>query len=107
MVSVRPVSIVSTQHFVNIARQKALEFGETEIIGPQATIGPTRHEEQVRRDDLVVTSTANRKEATHKRSSSFEDFFREKPRGLFADQFEVRVAGRINYYLRVGEVRKC
>lgn len=86
---VRPVSIVSTQHFVNIARQKALEFGQTEIIGPQATIGPTRHETQVKRDDLVVTSTATHKEASHKRTSSFEDFFREKPRGLFADQFEV------------------
>lgn len=38
---------------------------------------------------MVVTSTATHKQASHKRTSSFEDFFREKPRGLFADQFEV------------------
>jgi cysteine synthase A len=89
-VLVRPVSIVSPQHFVNVARQKALDFGRTEIIGPDARVTSLIQDEgQVRRNDLVVTSTATKKEVHHKHTRSFEDMFMEKPRGLFADQFEV------------------
>ncbi|KAK9899016.1 PALP-domain-containing protein [Cystobasidium minutum MCA 4210] len=98
VIKVRPVSIVSTQHFVNIARQKALDYGQTEIVGPAATVGSNRHEDQVKRDDLVITSKATHKEANHKRTSSFEDFFREKPRGLFADQFENLANYEAHYY---------
>lgn len=85
------MSIVSTQHFVNIARQRALQFGTTVIIGPDAQADASTNQSQVHRNDLVVTSTASQEQVSHKKTASttFEDFFREKPRGLFADQFEV------------------
>lgn len=104
---VRPVSIVSTQHFVNLARKKALHFGKTELVGPEPCEdgigGP-----EGSRGDLVVTSTASENEVRHTGqsggrgiSAKITDAFAQKPRGLFADQFE-NLANFEAHYLGTG-----
>lgn len=92
---VRPVSIVSTQHFVNLARRQALNFGKVELVGPAAVPDGHNilHSKSVRRDDLVITSSANgllHEEGEQDNAAINEDDLETRPRGLFADQFEVR-----------------
>lgn len=104
---VRPASIVDEKQFVNLARQRALEFGQTDMTdGIEGR--PTRG------DDVVVTSTASPDEVAHhgppssistlsklydinplKRprndrnlSALVNSHLELKPRGFFADQFE-------------------
>lgn len=110
----RPVSIVSTQHFVNLARKKALQFGKTELVGPEpcedGIDGPDSF-----RQDLVVTSTASETEVKHTGqsgrrgiSAKITDAFAQKPRGLFADQFEVRARGGFRSQVeRLADLVKC
>ena len=80
--TVRPVSIVSRQHYVNLARHRAESFGGIEIVGPDG---------KQRRDDLVVTTRADRDEVYHQNQDKRQmwDSFEDQPRGFFADQFEV------------------
>ncbi|KAG8688253.1 hypothetical protein FRC08_011524 [Ceratobasidium sp. 394] len=63
---VRPASIVDKKQFVNLAKQRALEFGKTEM--------PTA-------DDALAVSTTSASLAGGMEVET-------KPRGFFADQFE-------------------
>jgi cysteine synthase A len=83
---VRPVSIVSSQHFVNLARSKALAFGKTELVGPNPFDIETEGEEAFEnaREDLVVTTDM----AAEDLDLALSDNPAKQPRGLFADQFE-------------------
>jgi cysteine synthase A len=89
-IKVRPVSIVSAQHFVNLARKRALEFGRTELVGPDPVDFEGQNEKPSTRDDLIVTTQAREGEVRHLNPTAVRDAFAERPRGLFADQFEVR-----------------
>ncbi|EPQ57142.1 PALP-domain-containing protein [Gloeophyllum trabeum ATCC 11539] len=73
---VRPASIVDKKQYVNLARQRALHFGE-----PPSSPSSHRPHIQTATSSVVVTTTAS------------EDL-RLKPRGFFADQFE----NMSNYY---------
>ncbi|KAL7010361.1 Cysteine synthase 2 [Cystobasidiomycetes sp. EMM_F5] len=103
---VRPVSIVSTQHFVNLARRQALNFGKVELVGPAAVPDGHNilHSKSVRRDDLVITSSANgllHEEGEQDNAAINEDDLETRPRGLFADQFE-NLANFEAHYLGTG-----
>ncbi|KAG9101808.1 hypothetical protein FRC06_002593 [Ceratobasidium sp. 370] len=65
---VRPASIVDKKQFVNLAKQRALEFGKTEM--------PTA-------DDSLAVSTMST-------GATGGIELETKPRGFFADQFEAR-----------------
>ncbi|QRW08536.1 cysteine synthase [Ceratobasidium sp. AG-Ba] len=65
---VRPASIVDKKQFVNLAKQRALEFGQTEMTTA---------------DDALAVSTTSA-------SATGGIELETKPRGFFADQFEVR-----------------
>jgi len=103
---VRPASIVDEKQFVNLARQRALEFGQTELTeGHDGKPG--------RGDDIVVTTTASAAEVEHEaesllpglmdvvRTSSLSSLVNHgaerKPRGFFADQFENASNFRAHY----------
>ncbi|KAI8993955.1 PALP-domain-containing protein [Trametes punicea] len=92
---VRPASIVDKKQFVNLARERAKNFG-SEPTDPA-------HPSQVHRGHLiptasssvVVTTTADDALADNALMSPKEEReFAMKPRGFFADQFE----NRSNYY---------
>lgn len=92
---VRPVSIVDRRHYVNLARQRALEFGKghdvvrstTSASTPSATpraVTPSLESGGPGAGappDLLVTA------GSPPRSSSVSGYV-DPPRGLFADQFE-------------------
>ena len=101
MDAVRPVPIVSRQHYVNLARIRALEFGR-ELVGPTAkmlpgtgTSSPVEASLERTRDDMVVTTEASLPPIYHKSALNGKvdeqdwDALEQKPRGFFADQFEV------------------
>ncbi|THU86242.1 PALP-domain-containing protein [Dendrothele bispora CBS 962.96] len=80
---VRPASIVDKKQFVNLARQRALAFGQSDGDGkPRLMSTPS--------SSVVVTTTyENKSEAGSATLEDSEDFL-YKPRGFFADQFENR-----------------
>lgn len=81
------MSIVSSQHFVNLAKAKALAFGKTELVGPHPIDVEVESKEvfENAREDLVVTTDA----PMDRTDSNMSDNPAKRPRGLFADQFEV------------------
>lgn len=85
---VRPVAIVSTKHYVNLARERAKRFGRTELVGSEPDNkdlpeGSVLAESP--RDDLVVTM-----DPVPAQDSDDDDESETRARGFFADQFEVR-----------------
>lgn len=96
--TVRPVSIVDPKHYVNLARQRALEFGHssttqhtirstTSASSPSSTPVSTtprnvsRSNSSTRLPDLLITQD-------DEDSPNSSSGMKEHPRGLFADQFE-------------------
>lgn len=75
--SVRPVSIVDKRHYVNLARQRALEFGRTTIT---SETGDAAVEPEATPSLLIRSQSLP--------SPAMTDAFLDPPRGLFADQFE-------------------
>ncbi|KAG8925918.1 hypothetical protein FRC00_003481 [Tulasnella sp. 408] len=71
---VRPSSIVDKKQFVNVARQRALEFGNTKIADDQD-------------EGVAVSSTASSEEVDDIKARAG---MATKARGFFADQFENR-----------------
>ncbi len=73
----RPVSIVDKRHYVNLARQRALEFGKTTITSetPTSAVPPDGS------PSLLIRSQSLP-------SPVMTDEYVDPPRGLFADQFE-------------------
>jgi hypothetical protein len=69
---VRPVSIVSRSHYVNLARRRAQEFGKTTIVGQES-----------QGSDVVVSTKETDKEVS---KTGLDE---RRQRGFFADQFEV------------------
>ncbi|KAI0780249.1 PALP-domain-containing protein [Fomes fomentarius] len=91
---VRPASIVDKKQFVNLARERAQNFG---------SVPDPAHPDEKHRGHLlptasasvVVTTTADEALADNALLDPDEEReFAEKPRGFFADQFE----NRSNYY---------
>ncbi|GAA5970378.1 hypothetical protein JCM11641_001687 [Rhodosporidiobolus odoratus] len=99
---VRSVSIVDRRHYVNLARQRALEFGNDTLVSTTSASSPSRTPRSVSPDpdlqdghpapDLLVTSgpapspsTAATSRSTPPRDT---DAYTDPPRGIFADQFE-------------------
>ncbi|KIJ54663.1 hypothetical protein M422DRAFT_24567 [Sphaerobolus stellatus SS14] len=74
---VRPASIVDKKQFVNLAKKRALEFGQTDI-----TDGGAQNDTIVTSEAPDVTSGVD--------YPSLEAELKNKPRGFFADQFESR-----------------
>ncbi|WVQ73692.1 hypothetical protein IAR50_003272 [Cryptococcus sp. DSM 104548] len=72
---VRPASIVDEKQFVNLARKRALEFGQTELTNTPA-----------HGDEVAVSTLAAPSEVEH--DSLLPSALERKPRGFFADQFE-------------------
>ncbi|ODO06368.1 cysteine synthase A [Cryptococcus wingfieldii CBS 7118] len=72
---VRPASIVDEKQFVNLARKRALEFGQTEL-----TNTPTHG------NAVAVSTLAAPSEVEH--DNFLPSSLEHKPRGFFADQFE-------------------
>ncbi|GAA95411.1 uncharacterized protein L969DRAFT_101530 [Mixia osmundae IAM 14324] len=89
---VRPVSIVDKQHYVNLARSRALHHGLTQLIGPDPAIDPTPamgYRKAQPRSDEVVTTDADHDAVFHENTpKGHEDDLEKLPRGFFADQFE-------------------
>ncbi|GAA5905472.1 hypothetical protein JCM8208_004289 [Rhodotorula glutinis] len=94
---VRPVSIVDRRHYVNLARQRALEFGKghdvvrstTSASTPSATpraVTPSLESDGAPPDLLVTAGSPRRRSSIS--GDEVEDGYRDPPRGLFADQFE-------------------
>lgn len=73
----------------NLARQRAREFGKTDLVhaleSPLAVRNSSSYFEP---DDIVVTTEASEAEAESSAPSRKDDL-KDKPRGFFADQFEV------------------
>ncbi|KAI0694994.1 PALP-domain-containing protein [Cerioporus squamosus] len=92
---VRPASIVDKKQFVNLARERAQNFGSD----PEDPAHPTHphrgHLIPTASSSVVVTTTADEALADNALMSPKEEReFAMKPRGFFADQFE----NRSNYY---------
>ncbi|GAA5946150.1 hypothetical protein JCM3775_006298 [Rhodotorula graminis] len=102
---VRPVSIVDRRHYVNLARQRALEFGKghdvvrstTSASTPSATpraVTPSLGSDGasgVPPDLLVTAGSPRRRSSVSGDDDGDGDVgggYRDPPRGLFADQFE-------------------
>ncbi|GAA5859926.1 hypothetical protein JCM8547_004390 [Rhodosporidiobolus lusitaniae] len=105
---VRTVSIVDPRHYVNLARQRALEFGKdtlrstTSASSPSATpraVTPSLEStDSHATPDLLVTSAPAPRAPTRPstpspsasaaKNSGRASPYRDPPRGLFADQFE-------------------
>lgn len=84
---VRPVAIVSTKHYVNLARERAKRFGRTELVGPEPDNKEVPEESVLAespRDDLVVMV-----DSVPAQDLDDDDDSESRPRGFFADQFEV------------------
>jgi len=96
---VRPVSIVSRQHFVNLARSRALAFGTRELVGPSAHNHPgaapslaRQDSKSDQREDLIVTTSAPVASQHDGKEQEVEwDALEKRPRGFFADQFEASI----------------
>ncbi|KAG9006782.1 hypothetical protein FRB94_000466 [Tulasnella sp. JGI-2019a] len=75
---VRPSSIVDKKQFVNVAKQRALEFGSTKLSNEA--------------EGVSVSTTATTAEVAHKSLPRPQASLasKEEPRGFFADQFESR-----------------
>ncbi|KAG8961789.1 hypothetical protein FRC03_004946 [Tulasnella sp. 419] len=74
---VRPASIVDKKQFVNLAKQRALEFGDVELQNDVE-------------EGFVVTTQATESEVSHQNRPDDNDEAETKARGFFADQFENR-----------------
>ena len=74
----------------NLARQRALEFGRSDVIhGLDSSMSNEIGTEMTSSSStVVVRSTATEAEVTNEESSP-NDQLHSKPRGFFADQFEV------------------
>ncbi|KIY64946.1 PALP-domain-containing protein [Cylindrobasidium torrendii FP15055 ss-10] len=79
---VRPASIVDKGQFVNVARQRAMDFGRTHAEAPTDRPNVLSSTPST----LVVSTSADDGEA----SPSDNTDFIQRPRGFFADQFENR-----------------
>lgn len=106
--TVRPVPIVSREHYVHLARDRAEHFGRTELVGPHVQRHHRAGEaaadadggggelgapgDDAPRDDLVVTTSVSDADVYHRGQGQGRawDRYEERPRGFFADQFEVR-----------------
>lgn len=98
---VRPVSIVDRRHYVNLARQRAMEFGKQTVVSTTSGDTPSQTPRSVtpaplssssrKAPDLLVTSrTPPRPSTPSTDASTLQPFmpYRDPPRGVFADQFE-------------------
>ncbi|BGP40994.1 Cysteine synthase 2 [Rhodotorula kratochvilovae] len=100
---VRPVSIVDRRHYVNLARQRALEFGRSTVRSttsastpsatPRAVTPLPMSDDAHTAPDLLVTSgpepsASENGGAGGDSSAGGGEGYRDPPRGLFADQFE-------------------
>lgn len=72
------------EHYVNLARSKALAFGTT-LIGPAEPKEKGPKSPRQTRSDMVVTMDG----AQDNLPSQSWDALEHRPRGFFADQFEV------------------
>ncbi|TFK54550.1 PALP-domain-containing protein [Heliocybe sulcata] len=80
---VRPASIVDKKQYVNLARQRAVHFGE-----PSTSTEHPRPHIKTATSTVVVTTTASEDVMDGLDTVLEEQELREKPRGFFADQFE-------------------
>ncbi|OCH88640.1 PALP-domain-containing protein [Obba rivulosa] len=88
---VRPASIVDKKQFVNMARDRARQFGtEDELNSSPAE--QRKHLLPTSSSSVVVTTTAAEALGVDQAllNNQEEEEFRTKPRGFFADQFENR-----------------
>ncbi|KAI0335070.1 PALP-domain-containing protein [Cubamyces sp. BRFM 1775] len=92
---VRPASIVDKKQFVNLARERAKNFGSDPADPAHPTHAHRGHLIPTASSSVVVTTTADDALADNALMSPKEEReFAMKPRGFFADQFE----NRSNYY---------
>ncbi|KLO11751.1 PALP-domain-containing protein [Schizopora paradoxa] len=88
---VRPASIVDKKQAskLNLARQRALEFGESDILRSMnaSSTGETADDASTVLSTLVVRSSVSNREVLGMDSSP-DDELKTKARGFFADQFE-------------------
>ncbi|GAA5902067.1 hypothetical protein JCM6882_000182 [Rhodosporidiobolus microsporus] len=101
---VRPVSIVDRRHYVNLARQRALEFGKETLVSTTSASSPSQTPRSVSpapastddhpAPDLLITSAPAPTSSTRPSTPTNRtpprdgDAYRDPPRGVFADQFE-------------------
>ena len=83
----------------NLARQRALEFGESDILRSMngSAMGGLTDEASTLSSTLVVRSSASNQEV-HGTDPSPDDELKTKARGFFADQFEVTLIRSISSY---------
>ncbi|KAI0935386.1 hypothetical protein AcV7_003835 [Taiwanofungus camphoratus] len=88
---VRPVSIVDKKQFVNLARERAVNFGLDSMDSKRALL-PRAHLLPTPSTSVLVSTTATGAlgEEQAVMSAREEEELRTKPRGFFADQFENR-----------------
>lgn len=92
---VRPASIVDKKQYVNLAREYALHFTETNAHGSTHSSLPSNHSHPrtlKRSESSVVVTTAepHTNGEANGYAATEEEELRTKPRGFFADQFENR-----------------
>uniref|UniRef100_A0A0K3CAU2 cysteine synthase n=1 Tax=Rhodotorula toruloides TaxID=5286 RepID=A0A0K3CAU2_RHOTO len=98
---VRPVSIVDRRHYVNLARQRAIEFGKQTVVSTTSGDTPSQTPRSVtpapsssscrNAPDMLVTSRTPPHPSTPSTdAATLQPFtpYRDPPRGVFADQFE-------------------
>ena len=76
----------------NLARQRAQEFGKTDLVHTLELSASFKQERDHEPSDVVVTTEATKAEAESKnvgRNLGNVDDLKTRPRGFFADQFEV------------------
>lgn len=85
---VRPASIVDKKQFVNLARQRASQFGQPDAIDTSVKVPNGYHRNlENASHSMLVSTTANQVDFDHEGWQNHEEFL-SKPRGFFADQFE-------------------
>lgn len=80
--------LLNILHQQNLARQRAQEFGQTDIVHSLESSVASADTSLSSTSTLVVTSTATESETKGTDTSPLDEL-RTKPRGFFADQFEV------------------
>ncbi|KAF9227064.1 PALP-domain-containing protein [Gyrodon lividus] len=86
---VRPASIVDKKQYVNMARQAAVRFGQTDMFDGTERAGIS-HEMLTGSPSVVVTTTSSHVRAGGTVEDPQDEELLTKPRGFFADQFENR-----------------
>ncbi|TFK25206.1 PALP-domain-containing protein [Coprinopsis marcescibilis] len=98
---VRPASIVDKKQFVNLAKQRASQFGQTPTMengtAPKVRLPNSHRGLESASHSVLVSTTADNVDFEND-TWKYDQEFLTKPRGFFADQFENKSNFDAHYY---------